>query len=663
MKIFFLNLILINFIFASEIDSLKSYNIDEIIITATKSEKNIFEIPRDIKVISLNEIEQNKPKFLPDVFQKISSVHIQKTNCGAGSPIIRGLLGNQILILIDGIRLNNSTFRYGPNQYLNTIDISLVERIEIVEGATSVLFGSDGLGGTINIITKKKNSPISFYSTYSTADKGIYNNLNLSYALDNINFNLGGTYKKFGNLKAGDDSLQLHTNFSGYDANARINYDISDDERISFVYQFANLDKVPRTDKYNENANVVDYKYLFNPQKRNLFYVDYEGSLSFGKLISKIFSHNQFEKREIQKNGKLTIEEDKINNYGVSFDLRKNFSNNNLVFGIDLSQDNIESKRNINNEIKSPQYPNGSKYTSFGIFLQDEVDVERFNFTIGTRYSKFDYRGNTDRDTFNIDENSTSNAFTFSINSLYKVFNEEKNKLNFVFGISQGFRAPNVDDIARLGESGSKYDVPNLNLKPEKNITYEVGFKSSFSDFVFNLFFYFSDFKDMIVPIKSTYNNDTLYNNLRVYQKQNIEKSEIQGISLNSDYNLKPNMSLFMNVNWTYGKNITKDEPLSRIPPLRGNIGIDYFSENYFVKYLFKFTEEQKRLSSSDINDKYRIGPNGTDGYIVDNIYFGYHFDKLELNFSIENLFDVIYKNHGSGVLEAGRNFIFSIKY
>ena len=79
---------------------------------------------------------------------------MQETNDGAGSPIIRGLVGNQILILIDGIRLNNGAYRLGPNQYLNTIDLNQIERIEVVRGAGSVLYGSDALGGVVNIITR-----------------------------------------------------------------------------------------------------------------------------------------------------------------------------------------------------------------------------------------------------------------------------------------------------------------------------------------------------------------------------------------------------------------------------------------------------------------------------------------------------------------------------
>ena len=101
---------------------------------------------------NLSSIEN---RTLPEALIGTSGVFIQKTNHGGGSAFIRGLTGNQTLILLDGIRLNNSTFRYGPNQYLNTIDLFSIEKLEVAKGIGAVDYGSDAFAGVINLQAKK----------------------------------------------------------------------------------------------------------------------------------------------------------------------------------------------------------------------------------------------------------------------------------------------------------------------------------------------------------------------------------------------------------------------------------------------------------------------------------------------------------------------------
>ena len=127
----------------------------ELVVTATRVERELFNTPQAVTLIDPLEIEQTNAPSTPDLFDFATGVYIQKTNLGGGSPFIRGLTGKQVVILVDGVRLNNSFYRYGPHQYLNTIDPNIIERIEVVRGPASVLYGSDALGGTINIITRQ----------------------------------------------------------------------------------------------------------------------------------------------------------------------------------------------------------------------------------------------------------------------------------------------------------------------------------------------------------------------------------------------------------------------------------------------------------------------------------------------------------------------------
>src|SRR5688572_15264088 len=128
--------------------------LSEVTVTATRKPQEKHLIPYTIQSLSLVDFEKYQPRTTPEALVGLTGVFVQKTNHGGGSPFIRGLTGNQTLILIDGIRLNNSTFRYGPNQYLNTIDIYTINRIEVAKGTGSVQYGTDAIGGVVQVITK-----------------------------------------------------------------------------------------------------------------------------------------------------------------------------------------------------------------------------------------------------------------------------------------------------------------------------------------------------------------------------------------------------------------------------------------------------------------------------------------------------------------------------
>ena len=96
-------------------------------------------------------------RTLPEALREVPGVMVQKTGYGQGAPFIRGFTSQRTLLLIDGIRLNNAVFREGPNQYWNTVDPFTIDRLEVVKGPSSVLYGSDAIGGTVNVITRGRS--------------------------------------------------------------------------------------------------------------------------------------------------------------------------------------------------------------------------------------------------------------------------------------------------------------------------------------------------------------------------------------------------------------------------------------------------------------------------------------------------------------------------
>src|SRR5687768_7461000 len=179
--------------------------LDEVVITAQRSKQKELFIPYSVQSINKGYLKNFGPRTTPEALMGINGVFIQKTNHGGGSPFVRGLTGNQTLILIDGIRLNNSTFRYGPNQYLNTIDAYTINRIEVAKGTGSVQYGSDALGGVMQVFTKEpsfsqtdkkwKGKAVTKYMTRnmekSVRGEGEYNAQKMAAMV-------GSTYRDFG---------------------------------------------------------------------------------------------------------------------------------------------------------------------------------------------------------------------------------------------------------------------------------------------------------------------------------------------------------------------------------------------------------------------------------------------------------------------------------
>ena len=132
-----------------DLDSLPSQTLAEVVITANRYGSLQIKTPEAIRVIDNKSIQKFQLRTAPEALLLTPGVFVQKTNHGGGSPFLRGLTGNQTLLLVDGIRLSNATMRYGPNQYFNTIDVFSIEKIEVLRGSGSVQYGSDAIGGTI----------------------------------------------------------------------------------------------------------------------------------------------------------------------------------------------------------------------------------------------------------------------------------------------------------------------------------------------------------------------------------------------------------------------------------------------------------------------------------------------------------------------------------
>lgn len=660
------------------------------VVSASRHAQKIIDSPRAISVITAEELRAKNYRTTPEALAELVGVHLQETNYGGGSPIIRGLVGNQILIMVDGVRINNGITRLGPNQYLNTIDIKSIEQIEVVRGAGSVLYGSDALGGLINIITKsgvklkdgsEGNAKVS--GRYSTADDGIIGRVELGSKLGDFNLFGGATVKKFNDMEGGKDTgLQEFTGYNEWNADLKLGFTPSEQHSLVLGYQHLNMSDVPRSDRLIAGA---DLKRHWDPELRDLVFVDYNFNnvTSFIDNINvKVSYQSQLEEiHRITSSSPNTERKytEKVNSVGATLQLSSSIGESNMfTYGLDMNFDDISSKREDLDLTtgtvtqKAGNYADGSTNDIIALFIQDEIKLsEKWFAYLGLRYSSISVKAVLEDSKIGaVDVNITPNSLVGSGFLMYKF----TPGFNISLGASQGFRAPNIDDATKLGPLAEVYNYPNPDLEPETSINYELGLKLSEANYSGAVNFFYSEISDLIALVPTTLNGKSYLdenNNgskddgeLDVVTRGNIGESQIYGFELEGKYQISNKLDVRGNVAWTYGEDKITKNPLTRIPPLEGLFGITWKpNDNVWLEYFNLFGSKQDRLSPGDIKD-IRIPDGGTPAFLTFNVRGGYDFEKYgRATLTIENITNETYKYHASGIYMPGTNFVLGYEF
>lgn len=648
-----------------------------------------FETSRAVQVLTRDDIWRRGARTLPEVLMEEAGVFVQQTNYGGGSPIIRGLVGKQILILIDGVRLNNGVYRFGPIQYLATIDLSSVERIEIVRGVGSVL-GSDALGGTINIITRKGppaaeevDFKASVYTRYSTADEALTGHVEFSGRADKYRYIAGGTFRTADDLEAGGDvGLQPGTGYDELGAHLGLEYFIGTERTFSVSYLTLEQDEVPRTDRITSGRNLL---FNFDPQRLQVFKLSYLDSIdrSWTEAIQATFYWNrQDEGRQEIRSSQPSVERflaDSQSTLGFNLEFRSfQGKSHRLVYGIDFSTDDIDSRREDLNletgdsEPKRGQYTDGSTYDIFATYLQDRFDVgEILTVTLGARYSTFSAEGTEESSVGTLDLSSSDDSLTGALSFVVHA-NEH---LNIIAQATRGFRAPNIDDISIFDERPDGTEVPNPGLEAEEIVTYEAGLKVSSAAFSGSAFYHVSDLSDLLVRAPGTINGLPFFDldgdafqdpgEPNVLQKKNLGQATIEGFELDWSYSWRT-IRFLGNYTYTLGDDDLENVPLRRVPPAFATLRLRWVgaaARRPWAELVYQHADSQRRLNPQDESDS-RIGPEGTDGFDVIHLRGGLWLtERLRGTLAFENVFDELYKYHASGLFRPGLHLVAQIEF
>jgi outer membrane receptor protein involved in Fe transport len=483
---------------------------ESVTVTPARGEAQaIYETPEAVSVTTSEEIARRAHLLLPQSLKESPGVHLQQTTTSQGSLFIRGLTGQQVLNLIEGVRFNNSTFRPGANQYLALIQPSFAERVELVRGPNSAQYGSDSLGGTINVLTPQTGIGASSFELhgkldtfFASADLSGGAGFQLAGGGTRWGFFLGGSGFRAQDLRTGG-GLDSHsvvtrlfgisskvlgsrlqdTAFTQYGAQAKLVTRPTDSDTFTFEYMRGAQLGVRRYDQLDGGlGNLLN---RFDPQTLDFAVARYSrAGLLFLDSLSLAVSYNgQRDDRTSQSinnstglRSRITDEFNRTNVFGYQAQATMHSGRRHTIsFGGEFYDESIRSERRefrFNNTTRDftdvahvrARFPDGARYRTLGLFAQDIVRLipQRLTGTFGLRYSRFSFRQsaadnpNDTRGQPTVPDFATSfGDVTFNTGLVFSL-NEH---LNLTANISRGFRAPNVNDFGSIGVSGIGFEI------------------------------------------------------------------------------------------------------------------------------------------------------------------------------------------------------------
>ncbi|MEQ8765892.1 MAG: TonB-dependent receptor [Planctomycetota bacterium] len=671
----------------------------ETVVTATRRPEETLEVPQAVSVVDAKELRERMPLTTPDALEEELGVVVQKTGPAGGSPILRGRTGKDVLLLLDGQRFNDATFRRN-NQYLNTIDLSALDRIEIVRGPASVLYGSDAIGGAINLLTRRREVTGEdaiggrVLGQFESAYLGWTGHIGLEGEIGGFGILGGVTIKRFGDLMAGHhgdpigavdiDGRQDPSSYREMDFSFSLVRPLSDKATLDFLYLHSRQNDVPRSDRLiaNEKQAVPpDLVRSFDPQVLQWYQLRYrveDLTDAWESLeVTGTFKVSEEERRRIRTSAPgVTIDERDVSFVpGITAQTTYWIGEvHALTGGLEFYDQTVHSSREAldfttNGIAVDPdgRYPDGATYQSFGVYLQDEWAItDDVTWTNGVRYSAFRVHldlenvmvgplGPFGRFTETFDDVTFSTAVSVAVTEETSVYGS----------LAKGFRAPNIDDLAVIGDFASGERVPNLDVDPERVFALEVGAKHRTSRFAGDANAAVAWYDDLLDNRLAFVQGNTSF-----FQIDNVSRAIIYSFEAAGAYVVKeaeggdPEHSIYVNAFANFGHNRTGKEPVSKIPPPQGQLGyrLDSKEDGWSAEAFLRGALEQNRLSTADESDpRFPIG--GTPTWWTFNLRGAIELTKnLRVALALENIFDQRYRVHGSGLDAPGFNAVVQVE-
>jgi len=367
----------------------------------------------------------------------------------------------------------------------------------------------------------------------------------------------------------------------------------------------------------------------------------------------------------------LRIEDDIINSVGTFLQATSIVADRHtLRWGLEFYYDRVFSGRvDVKPDtsiVKRGAYPDDSRFRQTGLFVSDDVLLgSATDLSVGLRWSDIWYRAPLEDPWGTFEDRLGDLTGNLGISHRLRPW------LNLVASASSGFRAPNFNDTVVLKVSNNGVDAPSPGLLAETTTNYELGAKMEWDGSDLETFLFYTALGDIIDRRAGTYQGQSWIDldddgiedpGEQINVKANIGKGYITGVEVQGRFRLGGSWSLRGNAFYTYGQATTADEPMSRIPPLMGLLGLQWRQEATTAEVFVRAGGYQHRLSARDEDDT-RIDAGGTPGWSDWNLRAGRDLGGLRINLTFGNIFDHAYKEHGSGVYNPGRHMVLSLSW
>ena len=670
---------------------------EERVVVPVPHETN-WTIPEKLQVLEANELRfRRQVRTVPEALKELPGIMVQKTAHGQGSPFLRGFTGFRTLLLIDGIRLNNSVFRDGPNQYWNTVDPLSVQALEIVKGPGGVIYGSDAIGGAVNVVTRSAPAygpgfvpHMKALYRFASAEDSHVGRLELSAGWDNKVGLFGGfSIRDFGDLEGGRDvGVQRRTGYDELNGDTKAELFLNPDNKLVLAYQRVGINNAWRTHKtvYGiswEGTTVGSELRRVLDQERELAYAQLH-SRNLDSFVDRVsislsYARQEEDRDRIRSDGRRDRQGFDVGTLGAWIRAEKETPYGTLSFGCEYYGDWVDSFRKdykadgtLNKVRIQGPVADDSRYDLVGAYIQNRFVIIEDNLEalLGGRYTYAHARAGAFEDPVSGSKQSLSDDWQDLVGAgqLFWWIDGEKHFLGML-GVSQGFRTPNLSDLTRLDTARSnEIETPSPGLDPEHYVSFEASLQTQYRKWRAKGTYFYYIIQDMIVrtPTGRTIEGD------REVTKKNAGDGFLHGVELEGSWNFYRDFSFFGNFTWLEGEvetyptsdPVKKSEPLSRLMPATANLGLRWEprEKGFWVEGLVTIAGRQDRLSTRDKGDTQRIPPGGTLGYTVLTIRAGWQVtEHVTLSLAVENVTNEDYRIHGSGLNEPGTNAVLTV--
>lgn len=733
------------------VDSLEK-SLQEVVISASKFLENKRNVAQKIDIITARTIALTNAQNTGDLLINTGKIFVQKSQQGGSSPVIRGFEASRVMLVIDGIRMNNAIYRAGHLQNIITVDQNMLQRLEVMYGPASTIYGSDGLGGIIHLqtknpilsgVAKKLVTHGSAFARYSSANEEKTIHADVSIGGNRVAWLQAYTYSDFGDMKMGrqypdkypnfgrrtqyietvngvdmirtnsDDRVQKFSGYRQWDITQKLL--VRQNNKITHLlnFQYSNTNDVPRYDRLQDiRSGALRYaEWFYGPQKRILGAYEFNAiNLGFIDELRANVNYQDIEEsrqtRDYQRYDRFDSRVEKLKVWGFNVSARKKWDAHELTFGVDGQLNDLKSvgtRTNLNTGAVSAldaRYPDGkNKMDYYGVFAQHVYKFANGKLVLndGIRLQTVKLKSNiVNNSFFHLPVTEFNQSSTALSGNIGLVYNAQKNtRVNL--SLSTGFRAPNIDDLAKIFESSTaarQVVMPNENLKPEYTYNVDLGVNHQFSEkLTVELNVFYTLLRNAIVkaPFKINGQDSIIYDGVKsqVLASQNSNKGRVYGFSASFAFTITPEITLSSDLSYTNGrfktdpavassiyekqvngtyqlvKRNVSSKPMDHIPPIIGKTSLVYQKAKLRLE-AFALYNGWKRLNQFNADGEDNAQYSTADGmpaWITANFRGNYNLTKcMTIQAGAENIFDRNYRYFASGFSAPGRNLYLAFR-